>query len=130
MKTITYYKYNGEIVKEDTLNGITIKNCHGMKIRCILIDGSTRVGYANPYYSFEKGCTVCYDKTYCVDYIVLETFVNLDDTTHTFLGEEEHKYDMGREAVPIALIAHVDAILHSGLRWGVPPTNKFDLKTI
>ena len=63
-----------------------------------------------------------------LEYITLETFVNLDENTHTFVGEANHKYDIYREAIPMSLISHIDAILYSGLRWGGIPTNKFDLK--
>lgn len=127
MRNITYYKYNGEIVKKVPIDSISIKDCHGMKIRCILLDGSERVGFANPYYSFEYGKIIVDSEADLLDYITLETFLHLDENTHTF-PNIENKFDIGREAVPISLISHIDAILYSGLRWGVVPTNKFDLK--
>ena len=128
MRNITYYKHNGEVSKEVSLNEKTIKDCHGMKIRCVLIDGSEHVGFANPFYSFEKGNIVLGIDASSLEYITLETFVNLDENTHTFVGEANHKYDIYREAIPMSLISHIDAILYSGLRWGGIPTNKFDLK--
>ena len=54
MNTITYYK-NGEIVETVRLDKNTVKNCHGMKIKCILSDGTEKAGFANTFYSFEKG---------------------------------------------------------------------------
>ena len=128
MRKITYYKLNGEVTKEVLLNNKTIKDCPGMKIRCVLIDGSEHVGFANPFYSFEKGDIVLGNDAVSLEYITLETFINLDENTHTFVGEENHKYDIYREAIPISLISHIDAILYSGLRWGGIPTNKFNLK--
>ena len=129
LKFITYYKFGGEIVKEVPLNEKTIKNCHGMKIKCILLDGSEHIGFANPFYSFERGDIIVGNDAYLLEYITLETFINLDENTHTFIGEEKNKFDINREPVPISLISHIDAILYSGLRWGCIPTNKFNLKT-
>ena len=126
MSNITYYRLSGEIVKEVSISKASLCECHGMKVKCALIDGSERVGYANVYWSFEK-CGISLDMQ-DRDYITLETFVNLDEETHTFFGEASHKYDVKREAISISLIAHMDAILHSGLRWGGVPTNKFNLK--
>ena len=53
--------------------------------------------------------------------------INPDESTHKFVGDEAHRYDVNREAVPISLISRIDAILYSGLRWSVPITNKFNL---
>ena len=128
MKTITFYKRNGEIEKEVPLNEITVKDCHGMKIKCTLIDGSEHVGFANPYYSIEEQKIIVGANAYLLGYITLETFAHLDEETHTFLGEDSQKYDINSKAIAISLITHIDAILYSGLRWGVVPTNKFDLK--
>ncbi len=127
MKNITYYKPNGEIAKKVPLNKTTIKDCHGMKVKCILIDGNECVGFANPFYSFEKGSISI--KAQELDYITLETYINLDEETHTFVGDIKHKFDINREAVSISSISHIDAILYSGLRWDGIPTNKFCLKT-
>ena len=129
VKKITYYNLKGEIVKEVPLNEKTVKDCQGMKIKCILADGSECIGFANPFYSFEKGDIVVRVDAHSLKYITLESFINLDENTHTFIGEEDHKYDLHREAVPIYLISHIDAILYSGLRWGGIPTNKFNLET-
>lgn len=126
MKSIVYYKPNGEVVKELPINKKTVQDCHGMKVKCTLIDGSEHVGFANPYYSFEKGKISTESEG--LDYITLETFVNLNEETHAFVGDKEHRFDIKREAISISLIAHIDAILYSGLRWGNPPTNKFNLK--
>ncbi len=127
MKKITYYYPDGRIAEEHPLNRISIEKCLGMKVRCILIDGSQRVGFSNPFYSFEKGGISAEAQE--LDYTTLETYVNLDEETHTFVGDENHKFDINREAVPISLISHIDVILYSGLRWGILPTNKFNLKT-
>lgn len=101
-----------------------------MKIKCVLADGSEHIGFANPFYSFKKGDIVVGPDAYSLDYITLESFINLDENTHTFIGDGYSKYDIYREAVPISLISRIDAILYSGLRWGGLPTNKFNLKQI
>lgn len=123
MKMISFYNLDGSLYAERPLDRASIENCHGMKIKCILLDGSERVGFANPFYSFEKGRSSFNSQE--LDYITLETFVNLDEATHTFVGDEEHRYDINREAVPISLISHIDAVLYSGLRWGGLPTNRY-----
>ena len=126
MNNITFYTLDGKIVKAVELNKITIKDCHGMKVKCILIDGSERVGFADSFYSFEKGDISVSDAS-SLEYLTLETFINLDESTHKFVGNEAHRYDINREAVPISLISRIDAILYSGLRWGGALTNKFNL---
>ena len=126
MRTIDFYKYNGEVVSERPLDELTILDCHGMKVRCTLIDGSYIEGFANPFYSFETGDVIL--DTSKLDYMTLETYVNLDEETNSFVGSIDDKYDVKREAVSISLIARIDAILYSGLRWGGVPTNKFNLK--
>lgn len=113
MKTIVYYKANKEYVAQTELNVSTIHDVHGMKVRCIMADGSIHVGYANTYYSFENGKTVCGD----FNYIALEILTNLEKLPHDF--------DIEYEKVLISDIEHIDAILYSGLRWGGIPTNKF-----
>lgn len=124
MNIITYYK-NGKIEKTESINRITIKHCHGMKIKCTLLDGTEKVGFANPYYSFEKGDIIVGPEANLLEYITLETFVNLDEESHEFKGDDEHKFDINREMVLLNLISHIDALLYSGLRWGSIPTNRF-----
>ena len=113
MNTITYYKQSGEIDHETLLNKSTIKDFHGMKVRCSLYDGSEHIGFANTRSNWP--------------HITLETFVNLDEDTHTFIGEGRNKYDIKKELLSILVVRHIDAILYSGLRWGGVPTNKFNL---
>lgn len=127
MKTITFYKSNGEIHSRVELNAASLLECHGMKIRCVLLDGSERAGYANPYYSFEEGNSKHFSYK-PKDYIVLETFIYLNDETHKFTINGPDMYDVAREAVPLNIIDHIDAILCSGLRWGGAPTNRFNLQ--
>ena len=124
MNIITYYK-NDKIVKTEQLDKNTVKNCHGMKIKCTLLDGTEKIGFANTFYSFEKGTIVVGTEAKSLEYITLETFINLDEETNEFKGDEESMYDINREMVLINLISHIDALLCSGLRWGGIPTNKF-----
>lgn len=123
MNTIVYY-IKGEAIKTETISAVTLKNCHGMKIKCTLLDGTEKVGYANSYYSFEDGDIVVGAKADLLEYITLETFANLDEETHRFSGAIEH-CDINREKVLIKQITHVDALLYSGPRWGRAPTNRF-----
>lgn len=125
MKKITFYKNNGEPVNSEELNGKTKKAIHGMKVKCILNDGFAKAGFANTYYCVESDKFVVGSKSDKLDYIVLETYVNLDEETHRFQGDEEHWFDVYREKVLLSEIDHIDAILHSGLRWGCTPTNRF-----
>ena len=113
MKTITYYKVNKELVAETELNAKTVHDVHGMKVRCIMADGSKRIGYANTRYSFEKGKIVFEP----LDYITLEIITGLDNLPKDF--------DVAYQKVITANIEHIDAILYSGLRWGGVPTNEF-----
>lgn len=126
MKKIVYYEWNGNIKDSADLNEKTIKDCHGMKIKCKLIDGTEKVGFANCYYSFEEKKIVV-DSNSSPAYIAIEVFVNIDEETHKFVGDINHRYDIEREKVFVSSILHIDAILYSGLRWGVTPTNKFNL---
>ncbi|MBR6562464.1 MAG: hypothetical protein IKK70_00825 [Clostridia bacterium] len=125
MKTITFYKINGEPVKSEELDGKTKKDIHGMKVKCTLSNGFSKVGFANAYYCTESDRFVVGSKSDKLDYIVLETYVNLNEETHRFHGDEEHWFDVLREKVALSEIDHIDAILHSGLRWGCTPTNRF-----
>ena len=124
MKKIVFYNPNGAISDEVSLNSTSIKKCFGMKIRCILIDGSIYVGYASPFYSSKRDEIDQQN----FDYINLETFINLDEESHTFVGDEKHRFDIKCETVQISSVSHVDAILYSGLRWDSFPTNKFNLE--
>lgn len=113
MNTIAYYNLNGEIDHESPLNKSTIKDFHGMKVKCTLYDGSERIGFANTRSNWP--------------HIALETFINLDENTHTFIGEGRNKYAIEKELLSISIVHHIDAILYSSLRWGGVPTNKFNL---
>lgn len=113
MKTITYYKINKELVCEKELNAATVHDVHGMKVRCIMTDGSTRIGYANTHYSMEKGDIVFEP----LNYITLEIITGLDNLPKDF--------GVAYQKVIVADIEHIDAIMYSGLRWGGTPTNNF-----
>ena len=123
MNTIVYY-LKGEATKTETISAATLKNCHGMKIKCTLLDGTEKVGYANSYYSFESGDIVVGAKADLLEYITLETFANLGEEPQRFSEAIAH-CEMNREKVPIEQIAHIDALLYSGPRWGHAPTNRF-----
>ncbi len=114
MKTISYYKVNKEFVAKTELNSKTVHNVHGMKVRCRMADGSTRIGYANTRFSMEKGKIVFEP----LEYITLEIVTGLDNLPTDF--------DVAYQKVITANIEHIDAILYSGLRWGGVPTNEFE----
>lgn len=125
MKMITFYKINGDIVESKEFDSKTKNDFHGMKIKCTLNNGNEKIGFANSYYSMETDDFVSPRKAEQLNYIVLETFINLDEETHKLCGTDEHKYDVEREKVDFSEIVHIDAILHSGIRWGGIITNKF-----
>lgn len=128
-QTITYYKWDGTMYEERELTPCNIKSgLLGMKVRCVMSDQSERVGFANPYYSFEEDKMVVGDKADRLDYLALETFIHLDEETHTLVGDGVEKYDIAYERVYLSDIIHIDAILYSGLRWGAPVTNRFYFK--
>ena len=125
MITITYYNPDGKIADIREFNNKTKKDFHGMKIKCTLNNGNEKIGFANSYYSMETDDFVSPRKAEQLNYIVLETFINLDEETHKLCGTDEHKYDVEREKVDFSEIVHIDAIRYSGLRWGGIITNKF-----
>jgi hypothetical protein len=127
MKKIYYYTFAGKKENETELTAKEVLGCHGMKIKCVLVDGSEKVGFANTYYSFEKE-TIVVEKDLIPDYITLETFININEETHKFEGDIKNRYDLKREKVSIDEISDIYAILYSGLRWGGSPTNKFNLE--
>ena len=124
MDTITYY-IKGKIKRQEELNTKTVKNCHGMKVKCTLKDGSEKIGYANSYYSFKKGHIVIGDEADSLEYITLETFANFDEETHELKGDIEHRFDMNKEMILIKLISNIDALLYSNPRWTETVTNEF-----
>ena len=126
-KSITFYTKTGEIKEQTELTPKNLLNTHGMMVRCTLLDGGQKEGYANTFYCFETKEYVVNGKAEALGYIALETFPNIDEETHSFIGDGFKKYKVVKEKVLFANITRVEAILHSGLRWGGPPTNKFRL---
>ncbi len=125
MITITYYNPDGKIADIREFNNKTKNDFHGMKIKCTLNNGNEKIGFANSYYSLETNDFITPAKAERLHYIVIETFINLDEETNTFLGDDEHKFDVSRDKVLLSEIAHIDAIRYSGLRWGGIITNRF-----
>ena len=54
MGKIKYYRYNGNLEKEEELTEDNLKHTNGMLLRCILNDNTEVIGYADPYRTHEK----------------------------------------------------------------------------
>lgn len=121
MKTIIFYEPDGKLNSTVELNVDNLQSCQGQLIRCILIDNSERVGYADVFRCSKEDE---YDSK-IHDYIYLWTWKNIDEETNTLLGTDQNKYDVNLEKVNIKDISKIESILYSGPRWGGKLTNKF-----
>ena len=122
MDKIKYYKNNGELDHEELLSEDTLGGTAGMLIKCYMNDGTTKVGYSDPYRTHEK---YAYND-FVHDYIYLWTWDNLDEDKHELVGNEETKYNQTFEKVIIKKINTIEAMLFSNPKWGGRLTNKFE----
>lgn len=124
MKKMIFYKRNGEFYKEKELTLESIEQCHGQLIKCKLINGEERVGYADVF-RCSKNEEEWDGEGH--DFIYLWTWKNLNEATNTLVGNENEKNDIELKKVNIDEILKIESILHSGPRWGGKLTNKFFL---
>lgn len=93
MRTIIFYKLNGEVKSEEALT----KEKLGMMTRCTMTNGTKEVGFADP--------TGVYDKENyngkIKEYIYLWTWDNLDENTGNLIGNDDEKYNQTYKAVKI-----------------------------
>lgn len=122
MDKIKFYKYDGSLEREELLNDYSLAGTNGMLLKCHMNDGTTEVGYSDPYrtHSQEE-----YDGE-VHDYIYLWTWDNLDEETHQLIGDNDTKFNQTFKKITIKKINSIDAILYSNPRWGGKLTNKFE----
>lgn len=61
--------------------------------------------------------------------IYLWTWDNLDEKSHTLIGNDENRYNQTFRSVALGEIMKVESILYSNPRFGSPLTNKFNIIT-
>lgn len=115
MREIIFYKLNGTIKSTTVLTKETLTQCHGMKVKCHLKDGTAAVGFADVYGTNNA----VHDSVY------LRTYDHLDEARHELIGPDDTKYDQTFHDVPLCDITKIEAILHSNPRWGTMLTNEF-----
>ncbi len=124
MGKIQYYELNGNKKCEEKLNEENLGNINGMMSKCYLIDGTEKVGYADPYRTHDKKQ---YDNK-VHDYIYLWTWDNLDENTHQLIGDDDSKYNQTFIPININEIKNIEVILYSNAKWSEKLTNIFNLK--
>lgn len=117
---IKYYDKYGKLNHEEELIDNNLKGINGMMCKCYLKSGKEIVGYGDPF-RFNESIT----NSEIYDYIYLWKWKNLDEVTHTLIGDDSSKYDHIYEKVNIEDIDSIDAIMYSNPRWGGPLTNVF-----
>lgn len=122
MKTIKFYKYNGDLENEIPLTNENIAKTNGMLLKCYLGAKEEKIGYGDPYRTHDKDS---YDGE-VHDYINLWTWDNLDEERHQLVGDVNSKYNQTFIKVNIESLLSIDAILYSNPRWGGKLTNKFE----
>lgn len=122
MNKVKFYKNNGDLDHEELLNEENLAHTNGMLLKCLMKDGTKIIGYADPYRTHDKES---FDNE-IHDYIYLWIWDNIDEETHTLVGNENSKYNQTFQKVNILDIKNVEAILHSNPRWGGKITNKFE----
>lgn len=114
MDKIKFYKYDGTLDHEELLNENTLAGTNGMLLRCHMNDGTTEIGYSDPFKTHNEEE---FDGEVS-DYIYLWTWDNIDEEKHQLIGDIETKYNQTFKKVIINKINTVEAILYSNPRWG------------
>ena len=73
---IIFYEKHGKIANVEELTNENLSHICGMMTRCTLIDGSEKIGYANPFRTHDN-------KVH--DYIFLWIWDNLDEKSHKLI---------------------------------------------
>ena len=123
---IYYYRGDGTLYDDDVLNLETLRNINGMMVRCYMQNGSVLIGYAEPFRAgLESGLGYGNEPV-----IYLWTWDNIDEDTHTLVGDDSTKYNQTHVPARINQILRIDAILYSNPRWGGVLTNKFYIENV
>lgn len=119
---IIFYNLNGTLKEKLLLNNTNIAKVNGVMIKCYLKNGEIVNGIADVF----KSCKREEYSLQVKDFIYLSLWKNLDEETHQLLGNTiEEQYERTYEKVFISDIKRIEAIIHSGPRWGGKLTNKF-----
>lgn len=122
---ILFYKLNGELDRTELLNNHNLRHINGMMTRCTLRNGTVKVGFADPLRTHDRDS---FDDS-VHDYIYLWTWDNLDEKSHTLIGNDENRYNQTFRSIALGEIMKVESILYSNPRFGSPLTNKFNIIT-
>ena len=123
---IYYYRGDGTLYDDDVLNLETLRNINGMMVRCYMQNGSVLIGYAEPFRAgLQSGLEYGRDQT-----IYLWTWDNIDEDSHTLIGDDTVKYNQTHVPARIDQILRIEAILYSNPRWGGTLTNRFFIENI
>lgn len=128
MSVITMYYFGGKVKCTLPLTGFNIRECHALKMRLHMKDGSIKEGFANSRCEWPS-CKLLWEdpELNALDYLVLEQYIHIDEETQTFTCDGMKRNETRREQIMYSDIADIDTIAFSGIRWGAKPTNKFDL---
>lgn len=121
MRTIIFYKLNGQVKSEEILTKENLEHINGMMTKCTMANGTEEVGFADPTGVYDKEN---YDGK-INEHIYLWTWDNLDENTGNLIGNDDEKYNQTFKAVKIDDIEKIEAIIYSNPRWGGKLTNKF-----
>lgn len=122
MRTIKYYKLNGQLKKEELLNKENLKNINGMMTKCTMVNGTEEIGFA---YLTDTRYIENYDDK-INEHIYLWAWENLDENTGNLIGNEDEKYNQIVKTIKIADIEKAESIIYSNPRWTGKLTNKFE----
>ena len=103
---IDFYKYSGEFAKSEELTLENIMHTNGMKVRCFLNNGDIIVGYCR-------------------------AGVDANSTTIEISCSFDRKKGFGDIiGVNWKMVERMEAIFHSGPRWGGKIDFSFDIKPV
>lgn len=122
MRTIIFYKLNGQVKSEEVLTKENLEHINGMMTKCTMTNGAEEVGFADPTGVYDKEN---YDGK-IKEYIYLWTWDNLNENTGNLIGNDDEKYNQTFKAIKIDDIEKIEAITCSNPRWGGKLTNKFE----
>ena len=128
MQEIILFYFGGKIKDRLTPTPFNIRECHALKVRLTMKDGSVKEGFANTHCTWPERHLLWEDKELeALDFLVLEKYIHIDEATQTFTCGGMQRNETACEQIMYADIEQIEAIAFSGIRWGAKPTNKFDL---
>ena len=128
MQDIKMYYFGGKVKSVLAPTPFNIQECHALKIRLTMKDGTVKEGFANSRCEWPS-CKLLWEdaELNALNYLVLERYLHIDEATQTFTCTGMKRNETTKEQIFYADIEQMDAIAFSGIRWGAKPTNNFDL---